>query len=766
MALTQVTGPYPIFTDLDGTPLDDGYLYIGEVNDDPETNPIQVYWDANLTIPASQPIRTSNGYAYRNGTPALLYTAGAFSITIRNKREEFVLYSPVGYGFDPAAVSASVVKNDFIGDGVEVNFTLSAAPSTILATNVFINGVYQEKDSYSILGNVLTFSIAPPLNSSIEVMTNETGGINSGNATAITYTASFPGATLQTVQTKLEQTVSVKDFGAVGDGVADDTAAIQAAIAAVGALGGGTVSFVNGETYLVSDIILLQTNVSLIGNGCTISVNPLNYTGGITRFYGVFSTVNITARPLTILWRIGTGSISFENILIDGFTFQINRDGAVLTAGQMLVSEINIIRFEDARNCNVTNCQFIDQQTIGNNNGSQVVFFVRSENCAFSKNYGTNVGLFWSAECKMTIIDSNYIPVSVGTCIETVAGQSYRITNNRSGLTWAGVSSIGVNSKQCVISGNTVDEAALTGITIGHPTSSGGANSYNLPLDADFSTCRDNYILSGDDLTVNHGYIGILVQAASYITIAENTILNLRKKATLNDRAGGVLVQPDAVASATGIRIEKNRISTANNGIHVVRGEAVVAEENSIRDAYAGFYYEASANSPRITINDNFIAECDRAINLNNGYAEVSGNFCSVIANASFSLAFSRGNFRIENNFLSECGEIALLSVKSVALIGNVIENAVVKARTGTLDNSSTAGTATIDQITVIANNHPGTTDMLRIVNVLGQSPRVLETTVPTQFRTTSYNVGSLPTSSAGLSTGDLYNDTGTVKVV
>ena len=156
MALTQVTGPYPIFTDLDGSPLDDGYLYIGAINDDPETNPIQVYWDSALTIPATQPIRTSNGYAYRNGTPALLYTGGEFSITIRNKRNEFVLYSPVGYGFDPGSVAASVVKNDFIGDGVEVDFTLSASPSTKLATNVFINGVYQEKDSYSINAKAMT----------------------------------------------------------------------------------------------------------------------------------------------------------------------------------------------------------------------------------------------------------------------------------------------------------------------------------------------------------------------------------------------------------------------------------------------------------------------------------------------------------------------------------------------------------------------------------------------------------------------------------
>lgn len=239
MALTQVTGPYPIFTDLDGTPLDDGYLFIGEINEDPETNPIQVYWDSALTIVATQPIRTSNGYAYRNGSPALLYTAGEFSITIRNKRREFVLYSPVGYGFDPAAVSASVVKNDFTGDGVETDFALSASPSTKLATSVFINGVYQEKDSYSLLGNVITFSIAPPLNSSIEVMSNETGVINTGNATAISYTLTAPGAITQTVQDKLEQIVSVNDFGAVGDCVpggpggttgTDDTVAFTNAI--------------------------------------------------------------------------------------------------------------------------------------------------------------------------------------------------------------------------------------------------------------------------------------------------------------------------------------------------------------------------------------------------------------------------------------------------------------------------------------------------------------------------------------------------------
>ena len=308
MSLTQVTGPYPIFTDLDGSPLDDGYLYIGDQNDDPETNPIQVYWDSALTIPATQPIRTNSGYAWRNGTPGLLYTAGAFSITIRNKRNEFVLYSPVGYGFDPAAVSASVVKNDFTGDGVEVDFTLSAAPSTILATNVFINGVYQEKDSYSLLGNVITFTVAPPLSSSIEVMTNETGVINSGNATAISYTASFAGAVAQTVQTKLEQYVSVKDFGAVGDGVADDTTAIQDAIDAFP--NGVTVYFPRG-TYRVTAQIVVNTKVSLLGDGIASENGTGSTFRGATCILRDFTGANATV-------AMNGDSCTIDNIDVDG----------------------------------------------------------------------------------------------------------------------------------------------------------------------------------------------------------------------------------------------------------------------------------------------------------------------------------------------------------------------------------------------------------------------------------------------------------------
>jgi hypothetical protein len=51
---------------------------------------------------------------------------------------------------------------NFTGNGSTVAFTLASAPAGENATNVYINGVYQQKNTYSIAGAVLTFSEAPP----------------------------------------------------------------------------------------------------------------------------------------------------------------------------------------------------------------------------------------------------------------------------------------------------------------------------------------------------------------------------------------------------------------------------------------------------------------------------------------------------------------------------------------------------------------------------------------------------------------------------
>lgn len=80
---TQVLSPFPFFTTRDGKPLNLGFVYIGEPNQDPQLFPKAVYWDEALTQPAAQPIRTDGGYIVNTGTPATLYTDGAFSIRTR-----------------------------------------------------------------------------------------------------------------------------------------------------------------------------------------------------------------------------------------------------------------------------------------------------------------------------------------------------------------------------------------------------------------------------------------------------------------------------------------------------------------------------------------------------------------------------------------------------------------------------------------------------------------------------------------------------------
>jgi hypothetical protein len=83
-------------------------------------------------------------------------------------------------------------------------------------------------------------------------------------STLVGFIQSGTGAEPRDVQAKLRETVSVKDFGAVGNGVADDTPAIQAAIDSLGALG-GTVIIPNGMKCLIDTDLAIKPNVSLVG---------------------------------------------------------------------------------------------------------------------------------------------------------------------------------------------------------------------------------------------------------------------------------------------------------------------------------------------------------------------------------------------------------------------------------------------------------------------------------------------------------------------
>ena len=87
------------------------------------------------------------------------------------------------------------------------------------------------------------------------------------NASSVEYDPAGTGAVATTVQAKLRETVSVTDFGAVGDGVANDTAAIQAGIDYLESLNGGVLYFPQGTYRITSTLTSDNHGVMLKGEG-------------------------------------------------------------------------------------------------------------------------------------------------------------------------------------------------------------------------------------------------------------------------------------------------------------------------------------------------------------------------------------------------------------------------------------------------------------------------------------------------------------------
>jgi hypothetical protein len=94
MTALSIQSPFPTITDIDGQPLEDGYIWIGVANLPPIGNPIAVYWDAALTQPAALPVRTRGGYPVNAGTPARLYVGSDYSIQVQNRNGSVVYSAP------------------------------------------------------------------------------------------------------------------------------------------------------------------------------------------------------------------------------------------------------------------------------------------------------------------------------------------------------------------------------------------------------------------------------------------------------------------------------------------------------------------------------------------------------------------------------------------------------------------------------------------------------------------------------------------------
>lgn len=89
-----VQNPYPLLNDTAARLIDAGRVFIGVPYGDPELEPTGTFWDKALTIPAAQPLETVAGYIVRNGAPARVYTAGPYSMRVRQRNGAEVFYDP------------------------------------------------------------------------------------------------------------------------------------------------------------------------------------------------------------------------------------------------------------------------------------------------------------------------------------------------------------------------------------------------------------------------------------------------------------------------------------------------------------------------------------------------------------------------------------------------------------------------------------------------------------------------------------------------
>lgn len=111
---------------------------------------------------------------------------------------------------------------------------------------------------------------------SADILRNDLASTAAGKgAVLVAFKQAGTGAVATNVQSKLRERASVKDFGAVGDGVTNDTVAVQNALDYVKATG-ITLEFEPKKTYLVSQVSIVtaggntRSNFRIEGNGALL----------------------------------------------------------------------------------------------------------------------------------------------------------------------------------------------------------------------------------------------------------------------------------------------------------------------------------------------------------------------------------------------------------------------------------------------------------------------------------------------------------------
>jgi len=252
---------------------------------------------ANMTLSGTDSIKISSGTtAQRNGSPA----AGMFRYNTTTGEFE-------GYTNEWGAIGGgggSFTTDIFAGDGSDTTFTVTSSVGNENDLMVFIDGVFQAQDSYSVSGTTLTFSTAPANGRVITVYHAKAVSIGtpSDNSVGITQLNVSDGTDGQALTTNGAGTLS---FSTISSGATS----------------------LNG----LSDCKTFGTSSLLVGDSDTGTINAANYNTGLG--VGVFNALtsgdNNTAIGFSTLTANTTGH---TNTAVGYNSLTANTTGAINTA--------------------------------------------------------------------------------------------------------------------------------------------------------------------------------------------------------------------------------------------------------------------------------------------------------------------------------------------------------------------------------------------------------------------------------------------------
>ena len=289
-------------------------------------------------------------------------------------------------------------------------------------------------------------------------------------------------------------TMNVETFGAVGDGVTDDTAAIQAALNFASESGGGLVQFTPGKTYAISTFIVAYDYTTIYAYGATIK--SIGNTGILRNFrsdesfseYGGHSHIQV----LGGVWDGNafngtTGSVtSMTNIM----SFVHCTDITVRDATLQNVSSAHALEFNSTDGGRVLNCNFFGFQ---DNSADGSRGFAEAVQIDIAKSGSASIGAFDDTPSRNILVDGcvfsnsarcGYFGRAVGSHTLS-AGKAYygiQVVNNRvDGTLQEGIR--GYGWRRAVIANNVINSSGSSGIWLGTSNpSSIAVDTYDLTV--------------------------------------------------------------------------------------------------------------------------------------------------------------------------------------------------------------------------------------------------------------------------------------------